>query len=48
MGGHEDLESGIYFGFAGVDIDDTGRKVADAEQEDGEGNAAPMIEKEGQ
>ncbi len=27
MGGHEDVQSGVYFGFAGVDIDDTGRRI---------------------
>ena len=48
MGGHEDVESGVYFGFAGVNIDDTGRKIGDDERGDGDGNAASTIEEEGQ
>lgn len=27
VGGHEDIESGVYYGWAGVDVDDTGQRL---------------------
>ncbi len=38
MGGNEDVESGVYYGWAGVDIDDTG-----ARKEKGEGGVWGMV-----
>lgn len=38
----------MYFGFAGVNIDETGRIIGGDEKGDGEVNAATVPEKEGQ
>ncbi len=41
MGGNEDVESGVYHGWAGVDIDETGLRKEKGEK--GEGGVWPMV-----
>ena len=43
MGGNEDVESGVYYGWAGVDIDDTGLRKGKG----GNGKEGGEGEKEG-
>lgn len=38
VGGHEEVESGVYYGFAGLDVDGEGRRV-----EEGEGTVWEMV-----
>lgn len=37
VGGNEDVESGVYYGWAGVDVDDVGLRKGKGEVEGGEG-----------
>lgn len=46
VGGNEDVESGVYYGWAGVDIDDTGlrkEKGGTAKEEGGAGGVWAMV-----
>ncbi|KAL9005403.1 MAG: hypothetical protein Q9188_001797, partial [Gyalolechia gomerana] len=49
VGGHEELESGVYFGWAGVDIDEHGVRIGDPTTAQGGGgkirggNVWPMV-----
>lgn len=42
VGGHQDVESGVYFGWAGVDVDDDGRRIGQEKGEEG-GGVWPMV-----
>lgn len=37
VGGHQDVESGVYYGWAGVDVDDSGQRTK------GTGGVWPMV-----
>ncbi|KAL9603810.1 MAG: hypothetical protein Q9219_000919 [cf. Caloplaca sp. 3 TL-2023] len=37
VGGHKELESGVYFGWAGVDVDEEGRRRSGKSKREGEG-----------
>ena len=45
VGGHEDVESGVYYGWAGVDIDDTGlrREKEKGGEKKAAGGVWPMV-----
>lgn len=37
VGGHEDVESGVYYGWAGVDVDNEGNRIEIESHEGGDG-----------
>ncbi|KAL8924460.1 MAG: hypothetical protein Q9172_002670 [Xanthocarpia lactea] len=43
VGGHEEVESGVYFGWAGVDVDDQGRRQKSGGGEGKVGGVWPMV-----
>lgn len=43
VGGHQEVESGVYYGWAGVDVDAEGLRVRGGKQEGGGGGVWPMV-----
>lgn len=43
VGGHQEVESGVYYGWAGVDVDAEGLRVTEGGKEGGGGGVWPMV-----
>ena len=44
VGGHEEIESGVYYGWAGIDVDEQGVRVVEEKKEEGaKGGVWPMV-----
>jgi len=44
VGGHEEVESGVYYGWAGVDVDEKGARIEQGKGEEGRGGGVwPMV-----
>ncbi|KAL8940235.1 MAG: hypothetical protein Q9216_002919 [Gyalolechia sp. 2 TL-2023] len=43
VGGHEELESGVYFGWAGIDVDEHGVRIDGSNAKGARGGVWPMV-----
>ena len=43
VGGHEEIESGVYYGWAGVDVDEQGERVVEMKEGGAKGGVWPMV-----